>query len=256
MAQQLDHERLIVCQKSVSFVAWWAHLCDRLPRAVDASDHSTRACSGVVVTIAEGSGTRSLKSRCQLYDSAYGSSLECAACLDILEALGLITSDHVRDGKEQLVEIVSMLIGMRSDSEQRLLARESLEANGGYLSGERRQYFDHEELRVYRRSLDLVSWIDDFVGAAVLQPAMRRDLDKLATSVVLNIAEGNGKFASRDRCRFIGYSRNSALRIAATLDVLHAREGLPPEPMREAKTVIASVVRMLSAWENSLRDDA
>src|SRR6266571_3398803 len=39
-------------------------------------------------------------------------------------------------------------------------------------------------------------------------------LDRASTSVSLNIAEGNGKFTSPDRCRFFDNARGSALESA------------------------------------------
>ena len=47
------------------------------------------------------------------------------------------------------------------------------------------------------------------------------DLDSLE----LNIAEGNGKYTSADRCRFFDTARASALECAACLDVLVAKKG-------------------------------
>ncbi|MGA2863223.1 MAG: four helix bundle protein, partial [Verrucomicrobiota bacterium] len=44
-------------------------------------------------------------------------------------------------------------------------------------------------------------------------------------AIVLNLAEGNGKFTSPDRCRFFDISRGSALECAAALDVLVPRGG-------------------------------
>ena len=40
----------------------------------------------------------------------------------------------------------------------------------------------------------------------------------------MNIAEGNGKYAAPDRCRFFDIARGSALECAACLDVLVAKK--------------------------------
>src|SRR5438046_3273953 len=53
--------------------------------------------------------------------------------------------------------------------------------------------------------------------------SVRNQLDRASTSVPLNIAEGNGKFTSPDRCRFFDNSRGSALESAACLDVMVAK---------------------------------
>jgi hypothetical protein len=45
-------------------------------------------------------------------DFARGSALECAACLDVLVAKRLLEAETIRFGKEQLLEVVSMLVGL------------------------------------------------------------------------------------------------------------------------------------------------
>ena len=57
---------------------------------------------GVPVNIAEASGKRSMNERRQFIDTAYGSSLECAACLDVLGILDCLSVQTVREGKDQL----------------------------------------------------------------------------------------------------------------------------------------------------------
>jgi len=47
-----------------------------------------------------------------LLDFARGSALECAACLDVLVAKKLLDEAAVRPGKQHLVEIISMLMGL------------------------------------------------------------------------------------------------------------------------------------------------
>ena len=57
--------------------------------------------------------------RCRYFDSARGSALECAACLDVLVAKKKIDGGKVKKGKDQLYQIVSMLIGLiRANSER------------------------------------------------------------------------------------------------------------------------------------------
>ena len=53
--------------------------------------------------------------------------------------------------------------------------------------------------------------------------AVRDQLDRASTSIVLNLAEGNGKFTPPDRRRFFDLARGSALECAAALDVLVAK---------------------------------
>lgn len=102
-------------------------------------------------------------------------------------------------------------------------------------------YFDHEKLDVYRESIAFCGWVGEFLGAI----SAKDQLDRASTSVSLNIAEGNGKFSTRDRARFFEMARGSALECAACLDVLFVRKLASEEQVVTAKERLARVVQML-----------
>jgi four helix bundle protein len=83
--------------------------------------------------------------------------------------------------------------------------------------------FDHEKLEVYRESLAFLAWLEPLLQQLPKSIAVRDQLDRASTSIVLNLAEGNGKFTPSDRCRFFDIARGSALECAAALDVLVAK---------------------------------
>ena len=74
---------------------------------------------------------------------------------------------------------------------------------------------------------------------------VRNQLDRASTSVPLNIAEGNGKFTSADRCRFFDNARGSALECAACLDVMVAKQFVEPNDVQQGKTMLVKIVSML-----------
>jgi four helix bundle protein len=82
--------------------------------------------------------------------------------------------------------------------------------------------------------------------------AVKDHLDRASTSVALNIAEGNGKFAIKDRCRFLNFARGSALECAAGLDVLVAKRLAEAERIRFGKEQLLEIVSMLIGLANSL----
>ncbi len=122
------------------------------------------------------------------------------------------------------------------------------------------RYFDHERLDVYRHSIDFVVWIEKILPLIPGRTAARDQLDRASTSISLNIAEGNGKFSMKDRCRFLSIAYGSALECAAALDVLVARNILQPEAVDEGKKRLKDIVSMLIGLINRLsmgvRDDA
>lgn len=107
-----DREKLDVYQEAIAFVAWLAPILDRLAKSGDVKDHLDRASTSVPLNIAEGNGKFYMKDRCRSFDVAYGSTLECAACLDTLVAKGKLSEDEIDPGKIRLVRIVQMLVGL------------------------------------------------------------------------------------------------------------------------------------------------
>jgi four helix bundle protein len=89
--------------------------------------------------------------------------------------------------------------------------------------------FDHEKLEVDREAVTFVAWLSDVLEAAVRVVDVKDQLDRASTSIPLNIAEGNGKYGLKDRCRFFDIAHGSALECAAGLDVLVAKGKLTRE---------------------------
>jgi len=106
-------------------------------------------------------------------------------------------------------------------------------------------YFDHEKLDVYREAIAFCAWAGELLNSLAARAAAKDQLDRASTSIPLNIAEGNGKFAGKDRARFLEIARGSALECAACLDVLVARKLATPEQVENAKENLARIVQML-----------
>jgi four helix bundle protein len=250
MNSLFDHENLRVYRHAIEFVAWLEGVYPEIDRKVSACDHLARASASVPVNIAEASGKSSMNDRRQFTDTAYGSALECAACLDVLRVLGCISPSIIQTGKVRLFGIVSMLIGYRASTER--LVREERATYGTDSMGKEPAIFDHEKLDVYGRALDFVTWCERLRQKQILSLSCQTVLDRTSTAAVLNIAEGNGKFSTKDRCRFIGHARTAALQAAASLDVIAARHAEIKDRAREGKAILCDTVRMLVAWHRSV----
>jgi four helix bundle protein len=96
-------------------------------------------------------------------------------------------------------------------------------------------YFDHEKLDVYRESIAFCGWVAELLGQISAKAAAKDQLDRASTSLPLNIAEGNGKFSTVDRARFLEIARGSVLECAACLDVLAMRKLVAAERILPAK---------------------
>ena len=112
--------------------------------------------------------------------------------------------------------------------------------------------FDHEKLNVYQASLTFITWATELISKVDVKAAVKDQLDRASTSVLLNIAEGNGKFAIKDRCRFLDFARGSALECAACLDVLVAKKLSEEAVVRAGKEQLFEIVSMLMGLISSL----
>jgi len=108
--RQFDHEKLNAYQPSISFVAWSSDLLLDIPKNISVHSQFDRATTSIPLNIAEGNGKHTSADRCRFFDTARGSALECAACLDVLVAKTLIEQSVAIEGKGMLLDIVSMLI--------------------------------------------------------------------------------------------------------------------------------------------------
>jgi four helix bundle protein len=106
-------------------------------------------------------------------------------------------------------------------------------------------WFDHERLEVYQEAIAFIAWLSAILEGTVRIGEVKEQLDRASTSIALNIAEGNGKYALKDRCRFFDIAHGSALECAAGLDVLVAKVKLTPEEIRPGKETLQKIVRML-----------
>lgn len=107
-----DHEKLKAYQEALRFVAWVDPLLERLPGKLAAKDQLDRASTSTVLNLAEGNGKRSHPDRCRYFDTARGSAVECAACLDVLVARRKLTAEDIGAGKTLLLGVVSLVSGL------------------------------------------------------------------------------------------------------------------------------------------------
>jgi four helix bundle protein len=106
-------------------------------------------------------------------------------------------------------------------------------------------WFDHEKLEVYREAIFFTAWLSNILEESVRIGDVKDQLDRASTSIPLNIAEGNGKYSLKDRCRFFDIAHGSALECAAGLDVLVAKTKLTSDRIRPGKESLQKIVRML-----------
>ena len=104
-------QRLDVYRASTFLAASW-RLVTRVPKGNgDIVDQLRRAALSIPLNIAEGSGKFS-RDAVRFYTIARASALECAAILDALQAMAVFDEPDLKQARELLERIVSMLTGL------------------------------------------------------------------------------------------------------------------------------------------------
>ena len=100
-----DRERLIAYQRSIQFVAWSSPFLEKPPSKLAVYDQLDRASTSVPLNIAERNTKYTAPDRCGYFDTARGSALECAACLDVLVAKGRCTVEEIQSGRDYCTKL-------------------------------------------------------------------------------------------------------------------------------------------------------
>lgn len=227
-----NHENLNVYQRMLPFnvkVGVWTSewdskhaICDQLSRAAGSMLENVAMASAAY---------SSMKHRA--LDYAIGSSLECAACLDFARIKGLVDTKGIYAEKEELSQILRMLVGLRKswagsahvvreECTEYSTQRECLDKARDKACDkdeDEKPLFHHETLDVCKVGLEVATALCGSDAVSRLSNQAFRRLDELLTSMVLNIAEGNGRFSDADQARFLGTSHESAIKLAARLDL-------------------------------------
>jgi four helix bundle protein len=241
MAEPFGHEKLSVYRKGMRFAMVRSTLVDALPRRVAACDHLERASESILVNIAHASSTWSPKERIVYLGHANGSALECAACLDVLAAKQLMTAEDVYPGKNLLAEVVRMLSSMRT------IAASRIREDPAEYRTKKGNLFGHEDLDVYQAAIQTVAWLEPMLMEFSCSTDLRTKLDKSTTSIVLNIAEGSGRFTGPDQAKFYGIAYKATIQSAALLDLATINDPGGASPSEDGRELLRRTAAMLTA---------
>jgi len=241
MAQLFGHEKLKVYQKGLEFAVRRRELLEGLPRRVAACDHLDRAAESILVNIAHASSSWSPKERIVYLGHANGSALECAACLDIFGAKELLANQDVQPGKCLLAEIVSILIAMRKTTANRVCEDQALYRT------EKGRLFSHEDLDAYQTALRLTGWVESLFTAFSCSADLLSKLDASTTAIVLNLAEGNGRFSGTDQAKFLGIAYKATVQSASLVDLATAKSSAKPSQVEASREMLRGIAAMLTS---------
>lgn len=244
MPKSMPHEGLDVYKEALGFVRFITPVVDAVPTYVAARDHLARATESVVTNLVKAARLRVTGNGILSLEYSLASCLECAACIDILRIKSLTNQAAIEEAKEILQKIFRMEFGLR-----RAWCSSLHEEKSNYLVASE-TYFSHESLHVYQQALLLLEKLD----ATVTRNGRRtnryaRKINQLSTSLVLNIAEGNGRFSQLDQNKFLDIAEDSGSKLAAYLDLVEATS---QADMGAARLLLREVMAMLAGMKKYL----
>jgi four helix bundle protein len=243
----LNHTKLNVYQKALSLAAEAESISHLWGARHAIVDHYCRAAESIALNIADGARRSRLQEKSQLLDCALGSTLECAACLDLAAIKCLVTTEQLQPEKARFLQVAKMLVALRRSWKQKTFCEDQTGYRANEMSGIPGDRFHHEYLDVYQVAVDFVRWFVAQPGGADLSNRLCREVDKSATSVVLNIAEGNGRYAFRDHRRFLEIAMTSAVKAATYLE-LYQRKVAPAAEITAGMELLGRLVTILSRF--------
>ena len=108
-------------------------------------------------------------------------------------------------------------------------------------------HFDHEKLDAYQVAIEFVTLADSIVERLPRGRGYLADqLQRAATSVPLNTAEGAGEFKNAEKARFYRMARRSATECAAIIEVCHRLNLVEETTYRQARGFLVRIVSMLT----------
>ncbi len=107
--------------------------------------------------------------------------------------------------------------------------------------------FDHEKLDVYQAAIELVVLMDKIIENFPRGKAYLADqLQRAATSIPFNIAEGAGEYSINEKSRFYRIAKRSATECASIFDVLQRLELIEKEHYLAGRELLIRIVSMLT----------
>jgi four helix bundle protein len=114
--------------------------------------------------------------------------------------------------------------------------------------------FDHEKLDVYQLAIEFTARANDVIESLPRGRGYLADqLQRAALSIVLNIAEGAGRFSPADKSVFYLRSRASATESAAVLDVCRKLKLIEDATTEANKAILDRICQMLTKLVKSRR---
>jgi four helix bundle protein len=116
--------------------------------------------------------------------------------------------------------------------------------------------FGHEKLRVYQAELQLVAWLESVLPYFACSSDLLSKLDGSTTSMVLNTAEGNGRFTGKDQSKFLDTAYKATVQSVALIDVAAGDNPAALSQTNEGRNLLQRIAAMLTSLKKAVTHDA
>jgi four helix bundle protein len=116
--------------------------------------------------------------------------------------------------------------------------------------------FEFEKLDVYKKAKAFNARIREFIRTSKLDGTTKDQLRRASFSIVLNLAEGSGRFTKPDRRNFYVIARSSIFECVAILDVLKDEAIVEENMFREFYEHAEELSKMLFVMIRNLQNTA
>ena len=113
--------------------------------------------------------------------------------------------------------------------------------------------FDFQKLLVYEKAKAFNNNIGKILEGIKLEPFMLNQLKRAAFSIMLNVAEGSGRYSMADKRNFYVISRGSVFEVVAVLDYLKDNRFIDLEVYESLYKELEEISKMLFAMIKSLK---
>mgnify|MGYP002622973242 CR=1 FL=1 len=110
------------------------------------------------------------------------------------------------------------------------------------------------KLNVYKNSKELTKYIYHLLKSFPIEEnfALCSQIRRAVTSVPINIAEGFGRFSSKEKARFIEIAYGSLTELSCELEISYELDYITKEQYEEAERQITIIAKQLSKLHQSI----
>lgn len=107
--------------------------------------------------------------------------------------------------------------------------------------------FEYQKLHVYNRAKEFNQCIYRFLNAHKFEKHIKDQLKRSSFSIMLNIAEGAGRFSKADKGHFYVMARGSVFESSAILDFLRINNDIAEKEIYRLENELDEISKMLYA---------